>query len=102
VHHLNSHFPRRRLHPPELPGARLSLPGSPQPGLGPDGATDADKLFFGCGPDHKLVTDGHWHTTVTDTGRLAWTDGTKPPEINHAHHPDELLRGDPDPPNDQE
>jgi hypothetical protein len=27
----------------------------------------------------------------TDTGRLAWTDGTGPPEINLAHHPDELL-----------
>ncbi len=33
-------------------------------------------------------------------GRLGWTDGTGPPEINHAHHPDELLRGDPDPPDD--
>ena len=64
----------------------------------PDGATDADKLYFACGPDHILVTDGHLHTTVTEQGRLAWTDGTTPPAINHAHHPDELLRGDPDPP----
>jgi hypothetical protein len=31
-------------------------------------------------------------------GRLGWTDGTRPPEINHAHHPDELLHRDPDPP----
>ena len=62
------------------------------------GATDADALYFACGPDHALVTDGHLHTTVTDTGRLAWTDGTTPPQINHAHHPEELLRGDPDPP----
>jgi hypothetical protein len=68
----------------------------------PYGATDADKLFFGCAPDHKLATDGYYQTSVTDTGRLAWTDGTKPPEINHAHHPDELLRGDPDPPDDRE
>ena len=37
-------------------------------------------------------------TTVTDSGRLAWTNGSKPPEINHAHHPEELLRGDTDPP----
>ena len=37
----------------------------------PDGATDADALYFACGPDHALVTDGHLHTTVTDTGRLA-------------------------------
>ena len=68
------------------------------PDWSPDGATDADKLFFACPPDHKLITDGHYRTTVTDTGRLAWTDGTRPPEINHAHHPEELLRGDTDPP----
>lgn len=64
----------------------------------PDGATDADKLFFACGPDHARVTDGHLRTVVSETGRLGWTDGTTPPAINHAHHPDELLRGDPDPP----
>jgi Domain of unknown function (DUF222) len=64
----------------------------------PNGRTDADTLFFACGPDHKLVTDGHWKTTVTDTGRLAWTDGDSPPRVNHAHHPAELLCGDPDPP----
>jgi hypothetical protein len=67
-----------------------------------DGSTDADTLFFACGPDHGLVTSGHYQTTVTDTGRLAWTDGTKPPEINHAHHPEELLRGDTDPPDNQQ
>ncbi len=62
------------------------------------GRTDADVLFFACGPDHGRVTEGHMQTAVTDSGRLAWTNGTTPPEINHAHHPDELLRGDPDPP----
>ena len=62
----------------------------------------ADTLFFACGPDHKRASDGDWETTVTDTGRLAWTDETKPPEINHAHHPEELLRGDPDPPDGDE
>ncbi|WP_102142247.1 13E12 repeat family protein [Mycobacterium hubeiense] len=62
------------------------------------GPTDADHLFFACAPDHKRVTDGQLHTEVTDNGRLGWTDGTGPPEINHAHHPEELLRGDPDPP----
>jgi Domain of unknown function (DUF222) len=67
-----------------------------------DGSTDADTLFFACGPDHGLVTSGHYETTVTDTGRLAWTDGTKPPEINHAHHPEELLRGDTDPPDNRQ
>jgi hypothetical protein len=88
-------------------------PGCTQPGYHsevhhsphwtPEGRTDADCLFFACGPDHKLITDGHYQTSVTDTGRLAWTDGTKPPEINHAHHPEELLRGNTDPPeNDKE
>ena len=61
------------------------------------GATNADMLYFGCGPDHERASTGQWQTTVTDTGRLAWTNGTQPPEINHAHHPDELLRNDPDP-----
>jgi hypothetical protein len=72
------------------------------PGWAAGGSTDADTLFFACGPDHKRVSDGDWETTVTDTGRLAWTDGTKPPEINHVHHPEELLRGDTDPPYDQQ
>lgn len=62
------------------------------------GATDADMLFFACGPDHTAVSKGRWRTEVTDTGRLAWTDGIRPPEVNHAHHPEELLRSDPDPP----
>ena len=61
----------------------------------------ADKLFFACAPDHKRVSHGDRDTTVTDTGRLAWTNGTTPPEINHAHHPEELLRGDTDPPADE-
>jgi hypothetical protein len=64
----------------------------------PSGATDADSLFFACGPDHKLLTEKRWRAEVTDTGRLAWTDGIRPPEVNHAHHPEELLRSDPDPP----
>jgi hypothetical protein len=72
------------------------------PDWSPDGKTDADCLFFACPADHKLVTDGHYQTSVTDTGRLAWTDGLEPPEINHAHHPEELLRGDSDPPDDNE
>ncbi|MCH9640661.1 MAG: HNH nuclease, partial [Actinomycetia bacterium] len=64
----------------------------------------ADTPFFACGPDHKLLTDGHHSATVTNTGRLAWTNNhphpnpEREPQINHAHHPDELLRGDPDPP----
>ena len=55
----------------------------------PDGASDADKLHFGCGPDHKMVTTGHAHTTVTDDGRLAWTIGDAPPQTNPIHHADQ-------------
>ncbi|OBY30764.1 HNH endonuclease, partial [Mycolicibacter kumamotonensis] len=62
------------------------------------GRTDADKLYFACGPDHTDATEGRQHTIVTETGRLGWTNGTSPPRINHAHHPEELLHGDPDPP----
>jgi hypothetical protein len=62
------------------------------------GCTDADKLYFLCSPDHGMASRGESHTIVTGSGRLSWTDGTGPAEINHAHHPDELLRGDPDPP----
>ncbi|WP_414684944.1 hypothetical protein [Mycobacterium sp.] len=65
-------------------------------------ATDADKLFFACGPSHKLVTDGHYRTVVTDTGRLGWTDGTTPRQVNHAHHREELLHNAPDPPQERE
>jgi hypothetical protein len=66
------------------------------------GRTDADALYFACGPDHAMASRGELHTRVVDGGRLGWTDGTGPPEINHAHHPDELLRGDPDPPGGDE
>jgi hypothetical protein len=61
------------------------------------GRTDADKLFFLCPSDHGMASRGESDTYVID-GRLGWSDGTGPPEINHAHHPDELLRGGPDPP----
>jgi hypothetical protein len=81
------------------PGYHSEVHHSPDWAAG--GATDADTLFFACAPDHTLITNGHQHTTVTDTGRLAWTDGTTPPEINHAHHPEELLRGNTDPPHTQ-
>ena len=56
-----------------------------------DGLTDADSLFFACGIDHTLISNAILETKVTDTGRLAWSDGTGPPQINLAHHPDELL-----------
>ena len=77
------------------PGYRCEVHHSPDFARG--GGTDADKLFFLCGCDHGTVSRGEAETEVVD-GRLGWSDGTGPPEINHAHHPDELLRGDPDPP----
>jgi hypothetical protein len=72
------------------------------PGWADGGRTDADKLYFGCGSHHEMATDGELRTEVTSSGRLGWTDGTGPPEVNHAHHPDELLRGEPDPPEGDE
>jgi hypothetical protein len=93
VHHRYSHARDGGCTRPNClePGYHSEIHHSPDWATG--GATDADTLFFACAPDHGLVTNGHQHTTVTDTGRLAWTDGTRPPEINHAHHPEELLRG---------
>lgn len=58
------------------------------------GLTDADNLYFACGPDHAEATCGTLTTTVTDTGRLAWTDGTSPPRVNRIHHPHELLNNE--------
>ncbi len=79
------------------PGYQCEVHHSPDWAVG--GRTDADTLFFACGPDHKLLTQGRIKTTVTNTGRLAWsTNGADQPQINQAHHPHELLHSDPDPP----
>jgi hypothetical protein len=82
------------------PGYHCEVHHSPEWAAG--GGTDADKLFFSCGPHHGMASRGERRTEVTGSGRLGWTDGNGPPQINHAHHPDELLRGDPDPPDDLE
>lgn len=60
------------------------------------GTTDADNLYFGCDGDHDAVTDGVYDTTVTEDGRIAWSDGSGPPRVNDVHHPERLLedRGD--------
>ena len=81
-------------------------PGCTVPGYGcevhhapawvPGGPGDADKLFFACGPDNRAEARGDVRTVVTDEGRLGWSDGTGPPEVNRIHHPEELL-GDDDP-----
>ena len=56
------------------------------------GTTDADSLYFACGPDHTLVTRGHATTTVTDDGRLAWSIGGAPPTVNPLHRDADLHR----------
>jgi hypothetical protein len=81
-------------------GYRCEVHHSPDWAAG--GGTDADKLFFACGGDHRAASGGEWHTVVTNSGRLGWTHGTGPPQINHAHHPEELLHGDPDPPDEDQ
>lgn len=58
------------------------------------GQTNADELYFACQHDHTGATAGHYTTTITNHYRLAWTDGTTPPRVNHLHHPDELLTTD--------
>ena len=75
----------------------LSQRGAPQPGLGRRRGHQRRHavLRLRTRPPrahHRAMADH-----VTDSGRLAWTNGTRPPEINHAHHPDELLHNDPDP-----
>jgi hypothetical protein len=82
------------------PGYHCEVHHSPDWAHG--GRTDADKLYFGCGGHHGMASRGERRTQVTASGRLGWTDGSGPPEINHAHHPEELLRGDPDPPDGDE
>jgi hypothetical protein len=82
------------------PGYRCEVHHAPDWARG--GHTDADTLFFACGGHHGMATRGELHTEVTQTGRLGWTDGTGPPDINHAHHPDELLHQDPHPPENEE
>jgi hypothetical protein len=77
------------------PGYHCEVHHSPDWATG--GTTDADALFFVCAPDPQRLTDSQWQAAATKTGRLGWTDGTSPPEINHAHHPEELLRGNTDP-----
>jgi hypothetical protein len=62
------------------------------------GRTDSDNLFFGCPPDHGAVTDGRYTTSVTEDGRIAWSDGTGPPAVNRVHRGRELLDAGADPP----
>lgn len=61
------------------------------------GRTDADRLYFVCASDHSEVTSGNVTTTITDDGRLGWSDGTGPPQVNRIHRPEELLDDENDP-----
>ncbi|SPM28319.1 DUF222 domain-containing protein [Mycobacterium terramassiliense] len=81
-----------------VPGYRCEVHHSPDWAAG--GRTDADKPHFACDADHDDASNGHWRTNVTDNGRLGWADGSGPPHINRAHHPEELLRADSDPPDE--
>ena len=58
------------------------------------GPTDADNLYFGCGGDHTMASDGSYTTTVTEDGRVAWSNGTGSPRVNDVHHPERLLDGE--------
>ena len=100
MHHLNIYARDRGCTRPNCPEPGCEVHLSPDWAEG--GRTDADKLFFACTRDHGAASQGEWRTVITDSGRLGWTDGSGPPEINRAHHPDELLRGDPDPPRENE
>src|SRR3954452_24201322 len=78
--------PRSWLHPALLP-----LRSSPRRAVGRRRPHRRRLPVLCCGPDHALLSKGLLQTKITDTGRLAWTDGTRPLEINLVHHPDELL-----------
>ena len=73
-----------------VPGYRCEVHHAPD--WHPDGRSDADCLYFACGCDHTLVTRGHATTTVTDDGRLAWSVGDAPPEVNPLHRDADLYR----------
>lgn len=73
-----------------VPGDQCEVHHTPDWNHG--GPTDADHLHFGCGGHHAGVTDGSYQTSVTEDGRLAWSNGTTAPAVNRFHHPEELLR----------
>src|SRR6185312_1553884 len=76
VHNQNSHSRDGGCTRPNClqPGYHCEVHHSPD--WTPHGATDADKLFFACGPDHKRVTDGHYHQP-----HRHW-----PPGLDRRHH----------------
>ena len=61
------------------------------------GLTNIDKLTFGCGPHHALVTKGGWKTRKLKDGSTQWIP---PPHLplqpgtNNYHHPERMLPED--------
>jgi hypothetical protein len=56
-------------------------------------------------PAHPTTSSSPTATTEPKSPTPAdwpWTDHTTPPQVNHAHHPEELLRGNTDPPDDED
>jgi hypothetical protein len=86
----------------------LSRRGPPQPGLGrgrPHRRRHPGlrlRARSRSGHQRPLRNQRHRHRPPRLDRRHHRTDGTTPPEINHAHHPEELLRGDTDPPDNQQ
>jgi hypothetical protein len=56
-----------------------------------DGRTGAHCLFFGCGPDHTLRAKRILPPQPPTPADLPGPTSPRPPEINLADHPDELL-----------
>src|SRR6195952_2633191 len=66
-----------------------------------DGVTNINDLTLACGPHNRLVGPGGWRTRKRTDGRTEWMP---PPDldtgqgrVNKFHHPEELLRPDDDP-----
>jgi hypothetical protein len=61
------------------------------------GLTNIDKLTFGCGQHHALVTNGGWKTRKLKDGSTQWIP---PPHLplqpgtNNYHHPERMLPED--------
>src|ERR1700759_4107002 len=61
-------------------GYRCEVHHSPDWGCG--GCTDADKMFFACGPNHGLASRGGLRTGGTEKRGVGWNGGTRPPPGN--------------------
>jgi hypothetical protein len=66
-----------------------------------DGVTNINDLTLACGPHNRLVGPGGWRTCTRKDGRTEWIPpphlDTGQGRVNKYHHPEELLRPDDDP-----